>query len=70
MTSRFRVSALVLGGFVSIWIVCGTYGRAGSLLLFVTLLFGSSQGLEWSLLFLVEALPLLTDNLANITYVC
>jgi hypothetical protein len=45
-----------------------TYGSVGSLLLFVTLLVGSSLGLEGSFLLLVEALPLLTEDLANITY--
>jgi hypothetical protein len=44
-----------------------TYGSVGSLLLFVTLLVGSSLGLEGSLLLLVEGLPLLTEDLANIT---
>jgi hypothetical protein len=45
-----------------------TYGSVGSLLLFVTLLVGGSLGLEGSLLLLVEGLPLLTEDLANITY--
>ena len=44
-----------------------TYGSVGSLLLFVTLLVGSGLGLEGSLLLLVEGLPLLTEDLANIT---
>lgn len=45
-----------------------TYSSVGSLLLFVTLLVGGSLGLEGSLLLLVEGLPLLTEDLANITY--
>jgi hypothetical protein len=44
-----------------------TYGSVGSLLLFVTLLVGSGLGLEGSLLLLIEGLPLLTEDLANIT---
>jgi hypothetical protein len=47
-----------------------TYGSVGSLLLFVALLVGSGLGLEGSLLLLVEGLPLLTEDLANITCRC
>jgi hypothetical protein len=47
-----------------------TYGSVGSLLLFVTLLVCSGLGLKGSLLLLVEGLPLLTEDLANITCSC
>lgn len=43
-----------------------TYTSVGSLLLFVTLLVGGGLGLEGSLLLLVEALPSLTEELADV----
>lgn len=44
-----------------------TYSCVGGLLLLVTLLVGSSLGVVGSLLLLVQGLPLLTEDLANIT---
>lgn len=43
-----------------------TYSSVGCLLLLVTLLVGSSLGLVGSLLLVVQALPLLTKDLADL----
>ena len=45
-----------------------TYSSVGSLLLFVPLLVSRSLGLVGSLLLLVQALPLLSEELADLAY--
>lgn len=46
----------------------GTYSSVCSLLLFVPLLVSGSLGLIWCLLLLVQGLPPLTEELANLAF--